>query len=433
VGSWWLPDLRRWEAIPGGGARSGFPGANLLCHRVVFLEGGGRLKLLFISNLFPDTREPYRGLDNATLLHALRARGVEVSTIALRPRLPWQRREWEARAEDAALRSEFVGVPYLPKMGHRWNHRLYARALRGVVARVKRERGCEVVLCSWLFPDACAVARLQGESALPLVAVAQGSDVHQYLKIPARREVMVRELAGASAIVTRSAELGRLLEEAGFPPAKVHPIYNGVDLRRFRPAEGGEHGAARKALGLPAAGPVVLFVGNLLPIKNPGALLVAHARLTATPAFREAWLVIVGGGALEGQLRGEVAGLGTAGQVIFAGRQDADGVARAMRAADVLALSSDNEGVPNVVLEAFASGLPVVATRVGGISEVHRHDFLGKLVPPRDPVALAQALAEVLGRPAETARIAEFGRGFSWEAAAGAYHALLEAALRSRG
>ncbi len=380
-------------------------------------------RLLFISNLFPDASEPYRGLDNATLLHALADRW-EIRTLALRPTLPWAKAEWMPRAADVALRPSFVATRYVPKFGHRWNHLLYARALRPALDRVRRDWAFDTVLCSWLFPDACAVARLSEEFAFRFVAIAQGSDVHQYLRVPARRAVMQKHLASAAGIITRSADLARQLAGVGLRKDRLHPIYNGVDMETFRPATPAERTEARAALGVPDAAPMILFVGNLLPIKNPHALLEAHAELCARPELRECRVVLIGGGPLEAELRAHAARLGYGEQVIFAGRHDAAGVARAMRAADVLALPSDNEGVPNVILESFASGLPVVASRVGGIAEVHR-DFCGKLPPARDVSALAAALRATLTEPQDRARIAEHGRAFTWAATAEACHRVL--------
>jgi teichuronic acid biosynthesis glycosyltransferase TuaC len=380
------------------------------------------VRLLFISNLFPDRQEPYRGLDNAALLHAL-ARRWEIRTLALRPMLPWRRGAWLARVEDAALKPEFVSTLYVPRMGHRWNHRLYARALRGRMERLRGEWQADVVLASWLFPDACAVAELQKEFHYRFAAIAQGTDVHEYLRIRARREIIVSRLEQAGAVITRSAELARLLGEAGLREESLHPIYNGVDFTIFHPPAEGERHAERQALDLPEFAPVILFVGNFLPIKNPHLLLDAYVRIVASPKLASTRLVLIGGGPLEAELRARAAELRA--PVTFAGRLDADGVARAMRAATVLALPSDNEGVPNVVLEAFASGLPVVASRVGGIAEVHRHDFLGQLVPPRDPAALAAALSATLLAPVQPPRIAEYGRTFSWKATADAYDAIL--------
>ena len=118
------------------------------------------VRLLFISNLFPDMREPYRGLDNAAVLHALSSRW-EIHTLALRPVLPWARKSWQPRADDVALRPTFVPTSYVPKFGTHWNHKLAANALRRHLDAARRDAHFDVVLCSWLFPDACAVARLQ--------------------------------------------------------------------------------------------------------------------------------------------------------------------------------------------------------------------------------------------------------------------------------
>ncbi len=371
-------------------------------------------------------REPYRGLDNVTLLHAL-APEWEVRAVALRPLLPWARGSWQPRAGDVALRPDYLRVPYIPKFGL-WNHRLYARALRRRLDAVRRGWAWDAVLCAWLFPDACAVERLRVEFGFSYTAIAQGSDVHQYLKMPARRKVMLEHLKGAGGIVTRSAELARLLGGAGLRKDRLHPIYNGVDLEMFHPATPAERAEMRAPYGIAAEAPVILFVGNFLPIKNPHRLFDAVDAVRADlPGCR---LILAGGGPMEPELRQRAAAMGDT--VIFAGRQEAAGIARLMRGADTLALSSDNEGVPNVVLEAFASGLPVVSTRVGGIAEVHRGEEQGALVPAEDAKALAEALRRVLTNPPDRDLIARHGRTFTWKAAAAAYTRVLRTGLGKR-
>lgn len=376
------------------------------------------MRLLFVSNLFPDQREPYRGLDNATVLHALREEfRAEIRVLALRPMLPWRRGTWQPRPQDVVFQPQYVPARYLPKVGHRWNHRLYRASLRPVMESLKREWPFEAVLASWLFPDACAVAPLI--SSERFVAIAQGSDVHQYLRIPARRNVITTELRRASSIITRSGELARLLEDAGLQAEQLHTIYNGVDAGQFQPATPEQRAAARAALGLPGTGRVILFVGNFLPVKNPTLLLKAFARLRKEPDLQDTRLVLVGGGPLESELRVQA----TSG-VVFAGRKDAAGVAQAMQAADVLALASHNEGVPNVVLEAFCVGLPVVSTNVGGISEVLPAEY-GHLTPPGDECALAAALAQTLRNPPEPSAIVAHGRSFDWKKTAAEYYKCL--------
>jgi glycosyltransferase involved in cell wall biosynthesis len=384
------------------------------------------LKLLFVSNLFPDTREPQRGLDNAALLAHLAERW-EIRSVAVRPVLPWSRRDWQCRDADRRFSPLYVASSYVPKIGSLWNHRLMASALREPLKRMRTQFAFDVVLASWLYPDACAVGSLAAEQGFPFAAIAQGSDVHQYLAMPSRRRIMLSSLQRVSAIITRSGELARLLADAGFPRHQLHPIYNGIDFARFSPAD---QAGARRALALPTAAKIILFVGNFFAIKNPLLLVEAHARLLLEPGFADCRLVMVGGGPLEAEARALAGRLATDGRVIFAGRQDTASVARHMQAADVLCVPSRNEGVPNVILEAFACGLPVVAANVGGIPEVLAHDFLGMLVQPGDRDALAAGLRATLGVPADHGRIADHARQFSWDRTATAYDDLLQRAVR---
>ena len=381
------------------------------------------MRLLFISNLFPDTREPYRGLDNATVLQHLNAQW-DIRALALRPTLPFRSGAWTSRPEDSRMQPQFLATPYLPKIGSRWNHRLMARALRAPLREIHSRFAFDVVLSSWIYPDSCAVAQLSGELGFPFVAIAQGSDVHQYLRIPVRRKIIAQALPAASAVITRSAELARLLAEAGGDPATLHTIYNGVNRAIFRPAE---RAAARQALNLQQDVQIILFVGNFYPIKNPLLLIEAHSQVCDDNTLSRTKLIMLGDGPLAGNARALGDQLHFGPNVVLAGRKSAAEVARYMQAADVLCVPSVNEGVPNVVLEAFACGLPVVASRVGGIPEVHPGETCGRLVEPR-LATVAAALRAVLREPPPSDFIAAHGAQFTWERTAAEYHALLLAA-----
>ena len=381
------------------------------------------MRLLFVSNLFPDTREPHRGLDNATVLHHLNAQW-DIRALALRPTLPLRSGTWSARVEDSRLQPEFLATPYLPKIGSRWNHRLMARALRAPLRAIRDRFPFDAVLSSWIYPDSCAVAQLSGELGFPFVAIAQGSDVHQYLRHPVRRKIIAQALPAASAVITRSAELARLLGEAGVDPALLHTVYNGVNRACFRPAE---RAAARQALNLQQDVQIILFVGNFYPVKNPLLLIEAHSQVCDDNTLSRTKLIMLGDGPLAGNARALGDQLHFGPNVVLAGRKSAAEIARYMQAADVLCVPSVNEGVPNVVLEAFACGLPVVASRVGGIPEVHPGETCGRLVEPR-LATVAAALRAVLREPPPSAPIAEYGAQFTWERTAAEYHALLLAA-----
>jgi len=377
-------------------------------------------RLLFISNLFPTAEEPYRGLDNATLLREL-AGSFEVRVLSPRPVLPWSRTPFAGREEDAAMQPHWVPSAYLPKIGSPVNHLLMAASMRNEMEEMLRTFEPEVVLGAWIYPDCCAAIHVVRER-VPVVAIAQGSDVHQYIEIPSRRRVILKYLPQAAAVITRSGELARILEGAGFPGEKLHTVYNGVSLETFQARD---QAAARREAGLPEGGKVILFVGNFYTVKNPMVLIRAVEKMADEPM-----LVMAGGGPLEGPCRELVEQLGLESRVVLAGRKEPEEIARLMNCADVLAVPSQNEGVPNIILEAFASGLPVVASRVGGIPEVVDDEMLGRMCEPGDPGTLAAALEEQLAARRDTGAIRRHGEKFSWARAASSYRDILMDALR---
>lgn len=174
---------------------------------------------------------------------------------------------------------------------------------------------------------------------------------------------------------------------AGYPAERTVTHYNGVDLDRFKPA-GGDDGAT------------ILHAGRLVEKKGTAVLIRAFAELLSKhPA---ASLVILGDGPLRGSLERLAGELGLSGAVRFAGFQPPDEVAEWMRRAAIVAAPSlraddgDGEGLPNVVVEAAASGRPVVATDHGGIGEAVADGETGFLVPERAAAPLAERLGELL-------------------------------------
>lgn len=188
----------------------------------------------------------------------------------------------------------------------------------------------------------------------------------------------------------------------GHPRREIRVIYNGIDARAWRARPRGD-GAAALA---PAPCPVVLHVGRLVAEKAQDLLLRVSARL-----WREGHphrLVIVGTGELEGELRRQAAHLGIEGTTWFAGETLAP--EDFYQAADIFALTSCAEGLPNVLLEAAVFSLPVVTTDAGGSREVVVDGETGFVVPVGDEVALAAALQRLLVDPGLRRRMGEAGR-----------------------
>ena len=195
----------------------------------------------------------------------------------------------------------------------------------------------------------------------------------------------------ADAVTAVSNVVARAQIEAGSVPAeKVTVIYNGIDLRRFARPPSSEIEAHRARLGL-SEGRVLLCVGRLEPEKDHAQLLRAFKKLLTK--VNDITLVLVGPGRLEAELRALASSLGIAERVRFAGQISP--IAPIFYLADVFVLCSWREGLPLVVLEAMASGVPMVLTSVGGIPEIVEHEKTGILVPARDESALAAALERV--------------------------------------
>jgi glycosyltransferase involved in cell wall biosynthesis len=182
---------------------------------------------------------------------------------------------------------------------------------------------------------------------------------------------------------------------------RVIPV--GIDLRPYYkqrvPAA-----KARARLGLPPDGPIVGCVGRLVAIKDHRTLLEAAARLLADRP--DATFVLAGDGELRAKLQAEARAL-LGDRCVFLGW--VDDLPTLYSAFDVVALTSRLEGTPVSLIEAAAAGKPVVATNVGGVSEVVRDGNTGLLVPPSNPVAVATSIENLLADPEGARRMGEEG------------------------
>ncbi|MFQ5669712.1 MAG: glycosyltransferase family 4 protein [Acidobacteriota bacterium] len=206
-------------------------------------------------------------------------------------------------------------------------------------------------------------------------------------------------------MIVNSLAVQKSLEEENLCPAhKISVIYNGVDLHRFHPTS---RAAARQAVGLSRADALAIgIVGSLKKIKGQDDLLEAFQRLhhEGLPAT----ILLAGAGPEESRLRERVGQMQGSSRVHFLGRRE--DVENIYNALDICVIPSRSEGLPNVILEAMACGLPVIATPVGGIPEVVEHGREGFLYPVGDAAALAGYLGTLARDPALRLRMGRAAR-----------------------
>jgi glycosyltransferase involved in cell wall biosynthesis len=230
------------------------------------------------------------------------------------------------------------------------------------------------------------------------------------------------------AFIVISREIDTELSDVGIPPEQRVFIPNGVNIARFLPPNAEQKRAQRTTLGLPEDGLIVVFTGRLAAEKR------LHHAVKAWPAVRavcpDALLLIVGAGPEEASLKA-LAGEG----VRFAG--STNDVAPFLKAADIFLLPSAREGLSNAMLEAMATGLPVLATQVGGATDLITHGESGWLIPPDDPAALQTAFLTLIGDTELCSRLGAAGRerilrDYQLETTAARLHALYQRVIPAR-
>jgi peptidoglycan/xylan/chitin deacetylase (PgdA/CDA1 family) len=379
------------------------------------------MRILFISNVYPNPCQPTKGLFNRRLVEAL-ARHHEVRVICPvswtdRLKAGLRRRTAEPAAGAGAVQAFFPRFYYPPKILRTSYGEFLWRSVRGTVERLLGQWTPDAIVGYWAHPDGYVALRAARMIGVPAVVMAGGTDVLLLTDHPGRRRRIVDVLTGADGVVVVGAHLRKRLLELGLPDQRISIVPRGVDENHFHP---GDRSEARRRLGIPADRRMLLWVGRMVPVKGLDVLLAACTllRQRGLPFH----LYLIGGGELESSIAKKVAADGLGKAVSLVGPVPPERLGDWYRAADLTVLPSRSEGVPNVLRESLACGTPFVASNVGGVSELtpENHDCL---VPPGDVEALAQAIARHLdrkGAPPAT------NRNGTWDASAQSLIRVLE-------
>ncbi len=391
------------------------------------------LRLLVLSHMYPSRIDEGNGIFSHRHVQALREEGVELrvmSPLPWAPRLLWFRENWRHYGQmprhEIWEGSAVERVPYLElpsKVYRPWAGYFMARALRPALERLYKTFPFNLIHSHTVTPDGLAAILLASRFGVPTVNSVRGSDLNEYPYSHSRRmRFTLRVLRETSRMLCVSRALSEVAQSLTCGEVCPGVVYNGVDQTVFHPAE--DKAALRRTYGLPVDQRLLAFVGRCERDKGVAELLDAFTGLQKR--FPDLYLVCLGEGGFRKELLRIAGERGLEGAVHAPGRADHGTVAGVLRSADLFCLPSWGEGMPNVLLEAMACGLPCVATRVGGIPEVLVDGRNGLLVEARDVRALESALSELLQNPDRASVFGQHARKtiqqtFSWRANARAH------------
>ena len=268
------------------------------------------------------------------------------------------------------------------------------------LARLFRRERIDIVHCHNFSP------LIYGALAGTIVAVKGVVYTVHGAKTSARKKTSwIQRMDVVKKVVTVSEDARRVaLASGALPSKKIDTIVNGISMAGFEGAF--DRATKRGQLGFPTDATVYGIVARLTPAKDHATLFRSFRLLVEE--HPHAVLAVVGDGELEAGLHALAGELGVEDCVRFLGRRH--DVADILRALDVFVLSSTTEGLSITLIEAMAAGLPIVATRVGGNSEVVIDRETGLLVPAADPEAFKTAMAWMLGNPEGARHMGRSGR-----------------------
>jgi glycosyltransferase involved in cell wall biosynthesis len=350
------------------------------------------MRVAVVTRYFPTSPEPWAGHSAYQTLKFL-AQSCDVKVFypeseyppLLKPKSRADR-NIDYSYRPAGVDVEYIAYPALPAISRPLNGWSAARSILSSV----RAYAPDIILNYIVYPDGDAARRVARKLRIPFVVTAIGTDLNV---IPPLCEGLThRVLRETDFTITVSGDLLKTGRRLGAPEAKSHAVLNGCDTTIFHPRD---RARARAALSISAEEEAIVYVGRLDMAKGLSELITAVTNLhTKRP---RAHCYIVGDGPARQELADIIGARHADAYITLMPSCGTEGVASWMAAADLVTLPSYREGCPNVIIEALASGRPVVATNVGGIPEL-MDDTDGRLVPARDAAALETGLDRVLSQ-----------------------------------
>jgi teichuronic acid biosynthesis glycosyltransferase TuaC len=384
------------------------------------------IRVLFLASMLPNSFEKLSAPWNIRAITALqyweKATVKAICPIRLTPpetlvfRFPpdfdeikqWHNIRYSAPEH---LQYENIDITYLKWYGlpsrYFWSidgHNMYLQ-LRKSLANIVKEFRPDVIHVPWLNPEGVAGCLLGQEFNIPCVVHSIGADINFYLRHSIGRDLVIKDLQKAAALLTNCQELKNTAIRLGLTHRNQRVVYFGVDVDVFKPTLKLRSRTIK----------TIVSVANLIPRKNIGLLLNAYKQLPLE-IQNDTRLVLVGDGPCRQNLEEQARNLEILSKVNFTGHVSYADLVPYYQESALFCLPSLSEGLPCVALEAMACGLPVVATKVDGVPEAVIEGATGFTVEPGNVTAFASAMQIALSRQWDPVSIRGFVLSkFTWE------------------
>ncbi len=351
------------------------------------------MRILYLSSVYPSQTAPTRGTYSRDLCRALQ-QNCDVRVIAP---VPWMEALTTAGSRTAEPHDPVPSSRpiywYPPRVQrHRYGDWMWS-SIRRHVEHVVSDFRPDWVISYWAHPDGEAALRAARSCGARAAVSIGGSDVLLLTENAKRRKAICRVLRDIDLVFTVCDGLRDRVIELGGSPDSTHTSYQGIDLDTFIP---GNKADARNSLGLDPSAALFLWVGRMVSIKRLDVLLAAFA--IVRKQLPDAQLALVGSGPQMESFQSCVHQNHLSDAVRFVGPVNRAGLPEWYRAADATVLSSDSEGLPNVLRESLACGTPFVSTNAGSVREIAADEY-SRVVRCGDVDALQRAMIQILDSP----------------------------------
>lgn len=361
------------------------------------------MRILIISHMYPNSIHPNHGNFIHNHVKHLVREGCEVrviSPVPYAPKLLWIKPKWK-RYGQIPYSDLIEGIPvYYPRfltLPGAWNHGLTCYSmymgLRKCVDIIMRDFGPEIIHTHTATYDGYVGLMLKTKYSLPLICSLRGSDIHTYPHYEPFTKYLTRKvLEESDLIMSVSAELKARALQIGNPKRDISILYNGCDIDFDSYSEECRN-KNRIKLSIPQDDKVLIYIGSIQKDKGIYELINTFHKLINK--YDKLHLILIGEGRERKNLENIINTTNNSKFHLLSSVPHLD-ITKWLKTADLFVYPSYNEGLPNAVLEAMACGLPVVATRVGGIPEVIIDGQNGILVDSMNEAQLYTAIDSLL-------------------------------------